>query len=53
MSATVFVVTGQIGHTREFWWDELERLLLQTHRCRKRCVYELTGIYTSGSWATQ
>ena len=30
MSATVFVVTGQIGHTREFWWDELERLLLQT-----------------------
>lgn len=27
--ATVFVATGQLGSEREFWWDELERLLLQ------------------------
>jgi len=27
--ATVFVTTGKIGQPREFWWDELERLLLQ------------------------
>ena len=27
--ATVFVTTGQIDQEREFWWDELERLLLQ------------------------
>jgi peptidoglycan/xylan/chitin deacetylase (PgdA/CDA1 family) len=27
--ATVFVTTGKIGRTREFWWDEIERLLLQ------------------------
>jgi len=27
--ATVFVTTGYVGETREFWWDELERLLLQ------------------------
>ena len=27
--ATVFLTTGYIGHEREFWWDELERLLLQ------------------------
>ena len=27
--ATVFVTTGYIGHEREFWWDELDRLLLQ------------------------
>jgi peptidoglycan/xylan/chitin deacetylase (PgdA/CDA1 family) len=27
--ATVFVTTGQIGREREFWWDELERVLLQ------------------------
>lgn len=26
--ATVFVTTGQIGSAREFWWDELERLLV-------------------------
>jgi peptidoglycan/xylan/chitin deacetylase (PgdA/CDA1 family) len=27
--ATVFVTTGYMGGDREFWWDELERLLLQ------------------------
>ena len=26
--ATVFVTTGAVGSGREFWWDELERLLL-------------------------
>jgi peptidoglycan/xylan/chitin deacetylase (PgdA/CDA1 family) len=29
MPATVFVTTGKMGNEREFWWDELERLLLQ------------------------
>ncbi len=27
--ATVFVTAGQLGSGREFWWDELDRLLLQ------------------------
>ena len=27
--ATVFLTAGQLGSTREFWWDELDRLLLQ------------------------
>ena len=27
--ATVFVTAGQLGSQREFWWDELDRLLLQ------------------------
>jgi peptidoglycan/xylan/chitin deacetylase (PgdA/CDA1 family) len=27
--ATLFLTTGYIGCEREFWWDELERLLLQ------------------------
>jgi peptidoglycan/xylan/chitin deacetylase (PgdA/CDA1 family) len=27
--ATVFVAAGQVGNRREFWWDELDRLLLQ------------------------
>lgn len=26
--ATVFVTTGRLGGTSEFWWDDLERLLL-------------------------
>lgn len=27
--ATVFVASGYVGQDREFWWDELDRLLLQ------------------------
>lgn len=27
--ATVFVTTGQVGSRREFWWDELEQVLLK------------------------
>lgn len=27
--ATVFVTTGSLGLDREFWWDELDKLLLQ------------------------
>jgi len=27
--ATVFMITCSLGREREFWWDELERLLLQ------------------------
>lgn len=27
--ATVFVSTGYVGQHKEFWWDELERILLQ------------------------
>jgi peptidoglycan/xylan/chitin deacetylase (PgdA/CDA1 family) len=26
--ATVFITTGYIGHSREFWWDTLEELFL-------------------------
>jgi peptidoglycan/xylan/chitin deacetylase (PgdA/CDA1 family) len=30
--ATVFVTAGQVGSTEEYWWDELERLLLEQPR---------------------
>lgn len=29
--ATVFVVAGHADENREFWWDELERILLSNH----------------------
>ncbi|MDH3732462.1 MAG: polysaccharide deacetylase family protein [Gemmatimonadota bacterium] len=29
--ATVFAVSGSLGSGREFWWDELEALLLGSH----------------------
>jgi peptidoglycan/xylan/chitin deacetylase (PgdA/CDA1 family) len=28
--ATVFIVAGQIGSEEEYWWDDLERILLRT-----------------------
>ncbi len=30
--ATVFVTSGFVGRRREFWWDDLDRLLLQPGR---------------------
>jgi peptidoglycan/xylan/chitin deacetylase (PgdA/CDA1 family) len=29
--ATVYLTTGAIGSEREFWWDELQRVLLERH----------------------
>ena len=29
VSATIFLVSGAMGRRREFWWDQLERVLLQ------------------------
>lgn len=30
--ATFFLATGGLDHRREFWWDELERIFLQSER---------------------
>ena len=30
--ATIFLVSGSLGCAREFWWDELDRMLLQPGR---------------------
>jgi peptidoglycan/xylan/chitin deacetylase (PgdA/CDA1 family) len=27
--ATIFIATGYLGHRREYWWDELDKLFLQ------------------------
>ena len=29
LPATIFIITGAIGSTMEFWWDELDRLFLE------------------------
>jgi peptidoglycan/xylan/chitin deacetylase (PgdA/CDA1 family) len=47
--ATVFVTAGQIGSQQEFWWDELERLLLLPNR-----LPEITSLSANSSpnhWA--
>lgn len=38
--ATFFVSTGAIGDTREFWWDELERIILGHWSFADRFVLE-------------
>jgi peptidoglycan/xylan/chitin deacetylase (PgdA/CDA1 family) len=40
---TVFLITGHIGHTREFWWDELERLLLQPGTLPEALALRING----------
>jgi peptidoglycan/xylan/chitin deacetylase (PgdA/CDA1 family) len=41
--ATVFVTTGHVGHPCEFWWDELDRLLLQPGILPPRLELSLDG----------
>lgn len=41
--ATVFVTTGYIGQSREFWWDELERLLLYPGTLPETLTLEIGG----------
>ena len=49
--ATVFVPSGHIGNEREYWWDELERILLQPGRLPETltlCINGKTFTSTSG-----
>ncbi len=41
--ATVFVVSGYVGHKREFWWDELDRLLLQPRQLPQTLRLRVNG----------
>ena len=41
--ATVFVVTGYVDQGREFWWDELERLLLQPGTLPESLCLQING----------
>jgi len=41
--ATVFLTTGLIGKRREFWWDRLARILLQTQQLPKKLTIEGAG----------
>jgi peptidoglycan/xylan/chitin deacetylase (PgdA/CDA1 family) len=40
--ATLFVATGYLGGEREFWWDELERLLIEPGDLPKTVTLELS-----------
>lgn len=41
--ATVFITTGGINARREFWWDELDRLLLQPGALPGKLDLEVNG----------
>ena len=41
--ATIFVTTGHLGQEHEFWWDELERVLLQPGRLPEKLHLILDG----------
>jgi peptidoglycan/xylan/chitin deacetylase (PgdA/CDA1 family) len=41
--ATIFVTTGYVGREQEFWWDELEQLLLQPGRLPETLSLNING----------
>lgn len=48
--ATFFISTGTLGTRKEFWWDELERLVLGAIDCPRR--FHLQDPEFARSWAT-
>ncbi len=42
--ATAFLVSGALGSSNEFWWDELERVLLRPGTLPRRLTLELEGV---------
>jgi peptidoglycan/xylan/chitin deacetylase (PgdA/CDA1 family) len=42
--ATVFLTSGGVGNPREFWWDELDRLLLQPGILPDRLRLTINGL---------
>jgi peptidoglycan/xylan/chitin deacetylase (PgdA/CDA1 family) len=49
--ATFFVSTGGLGSNREFWWDELERIILEGEVFPDS--FELRDARFGGSWPTR
>lgn len=41
--ATIFITSGQIGAEEEFWWDELERSLLDPERLPDHLILQING----------
>ena len=41
--ATIFVTSAAVGRRREFWWDEMERVLLSPGRLPRELQIEVTG----------
>lgn len=41
--ATLFITTGQIGSSREFWWDELEKVFLLPGTLPQHLDLEING----------
>jgi peptidoglycan/xylan/chitin deacetylase (PgdA/CDA1 family) len=47
--ATVFVSSGFVGGTQEFWWDEVDRLILETKASPGQFTLEAGGARFSAS----
>jgi peptidoglycan/xylan/chitin deacetylase (PgdA/CDA1 family) len=43
LPATVFVTSGSLDSPNEFWWDDLERILLQPRKLPKRLQLQIQG----------
>ncbi|MEY8410221.1 polysaccharide deacetylase family protein [Lachnospiraceae bacterium 62-26] len=50
--ATIFVSTGNINTPEEFWWDELERILLDERR-KYESFFRLDDDIFSCEWSTE
>jgi peptidoglycan/xylan/chitin deacetylase (PgdA/CDA1 family) len=45
LPATFFITSGNVGQAKEFWWDELEHLILFTEDLPAAISVEIAGTY--------
>ena len=47
LPATVFMTTGDVGRSREFWWDALERIFLSMETLPPELALKVNGAVTT------
>lgn len=43
LPATIYMTSGEVGRSREFWWDEMEKIFLQTKSLPERLELSIGG----------
>jgi peptidoglycan/xylan/chitin deacetylase (PgdA/CDA1 family) len=51
--ATIFLAAGYLGQEKEFWWDELDRLLLQPGKLPETLQIEIRGQFYGWDLGTE
>ena len=52
MPATFFITTGMVGSQQEFWWDELEKIIMTTDRLPDKLCIDIKDAHHTWNFST-